>query len=203
MVGFNINNFISNINANGIMRNNKFLVRIPAPAGFTSQNVLFETGRYLELWCDSANLPAAMLGTTTVRRYGYGHEETRPTTIQNSPMNLTFIADGRGAIWSFFQQWIRLIYNYDLSNGVYKSNGVMSRQAPMDLAYKSDYAVDVEIFVFDETGKQIISVMLREAYPVALGDVQLNWGDTNSIAKIPTSFTYFDWFNTDTQYNKS
>lgn len=203
MPGFNIDNFISNINANGVMRNNKFLVRIPTPAGFGGQSKLNGTAQYLELWCDSANLPGVALGTANVRRYGYGHEETRPTHIQNNNINLTFISDGRAAIWTFFQQWIKLIYNYDLSNGVYKPNGVMSNQKPMELAYKTDYAVDIEIFVFNDSGEQLLSVMLREAYPVDLGSVQLNWGDTNNIAKIPASFTYFDWFNTDTQYNKT
>jgi hypothetical protein len=202
MAGFNIDNFISSINANGVMRNNKFLVRIQIPTGFVNQSKLAITSNYLELWCDSVNLPNASLGMATVRRYGYGHEEVRPTHIQNNTVNMTFISDGRAAIWTFFQQWIKLIYNYDLSNGVYKSNGVMRNQNPMDLAYKSDYAVDIEIFVFDDTGGQLLSIMLREAYPIDLGAVQLNWNDTNNIAKIPMSFTYFDWFNTDTQYNK-
>lgn len=200
MAGFNINNFISNINANGAMRNNKFLVRIPAPNGFSGQQILNETGKYLELWCESANLPSAMLGSQSVRRYGYGHEEKRPTTIQMNDINFSFISDGRAAIWTFFQQWIRLIYNYDLSSGLIKPNGVSTNMSAMDLSYKTDYAVDVELFVFSETGQQLLSVILREAYPLALGDIQLNWGDTNSIAKIPVSFTFFDWYNTDTQY---
>jgi hypothetical protein len=115
-------------------------------------------------------------------------------------INFSFISDGRAAIWTFFQQWIRLIYNYDLSSGLIKPNGVSTNMSAMDLSYKSDYAVDVELFVFSETGQQLISVILREAYPLALGDIQLNWGDTNSIAKLPVSFTFFDWYNTDTQY---
>jgi hypothetical protein len=201
MVGFNIDNFISSINANSVMRNNKFLVRIPTPNGFGAQKILNETGKYLELWCDSANLPSAMLGSESVRRYGYGHEEKRPTTIQVNDMNLTFISDGRAAIWTFFQQWIRLIYNYDMSSGLLKSNGVTTNMNAMDLSYKSDYAVDIELFVFTETGQQLLSVILREAYPMSLGDVQLNWSDTNNIAKIPVSFTFFDWYNTDTQYS--
>ena len=203
MPGFNINNFLSNINTNGVMRNNKFLVRIPTPNGFSGQSILNETGKYLELWCESANLPSAMLGTQSIRRYGYGHEEKRPTTIQMSDMSLTFISDGRAAIWAFFQQWIRLIYNYDLSSGLLKNNGVSTNMSAMDLSYKSDYAVDIELFVFSETGQQLLSVMLREAYPHTLGDIQLNWADTNNIAKIPVSFTFFDWYNTDTQYNRS
>jgi len=200
MVGFNISNFISNINANGVMRNNKFLVRIPTPNGFSGQPILNETGKYLELWCDSTNLPAAMLGSQNIRRYGYGHEEKRPTTIQMNDINFTFISDGKAAIWTFFQQWIKLIYNYDMSSGLLKPNGVTTNMNAMDLSYKSDYAVDVELFVFSETGEQLISVILREAYPLVLGDIQLNWGDTNSIAKLPVSFTFFDWYNTATQY---
>jgi hypothetical protein len=201
MPGFNISNFVSNINANGVMRNNKFLVRIPTPNGFISQTVLNETGKYLELWCESTNLPAAALGSQNVRRYGYGHEEKRPTTIQMNDINFSFISDGRAAIWTFFQQWIKLIYNYDLSAGLLKTNGVTTGMNAMDLSYKTDYAVNVELFVFSETGNQLVSIILREAYPTSLGDVQLNWGDTNSIVKIPVAFTFFDWYNTDTKYS--
>ena len=174
------------------MRNNKFLVRIPTPNGFASQRVLNETGKYLELWCESANLPSAGLGSESVRRYGYGHTEKRPTKIEISDISLTFISDGRAAIWTFFQQWIKLIYNYDLSSGLLKTNGVTTNMNAMDISYKTDYAVDIEIFVFSETGDQLLSIMLREAYPHSLGDVQLNWADTNNIAKIPVSFTFFD-----------
>ena len=93
MAGFNIQNFVSNINANGAMRNNKFLVRIPPPNGFGGQQILNETGKYLELWCESANLPSAMLGSTSVRRYGYGHEEKRPTIIQMNDINFRHLID--------------------------------------------------------------------------------------------------------------
>jgi len=203
MPGFNINNFISNINANGVMRNNKFLVRVYTPLGFySSQSILTETGKYMEFWCDSASIPGVMLNTKSVHRYGYGHEEKRPHLPQFADVNLSFLSDAKGAIWTFFQQWIKLIYNYDLSDGVLKSNGVVRGQLPMEISYKENYAVNVEIFVFKETGEQILSVMLREAYPVALGAVALNWGDTNNIVKIDVGLTYFDWYNTDTKYNK-
>ena len=31
------------------------------------------------------------------------------------------------------------------------------------------------------------------AYPIFLGDMSLSWADTDSFAKIPVGFTYYNW----------
>ena len=201
--GFNISTFKANLATNGVMRNNKFLVRIPYPIGMINKSELSNTSRYLELWCESTNIPGVSLSTNEIRRYGYGNIEKKPYVAINNDVNFSFISDGASAIWTFFQQWIRMIVNYDMRYGInaQKNNGVLAGQKPFELGYKYEYVSDIEIIVFNETGKEILNVILREAYPTFVGDVQLNWGDTNNIARIPVTMTVYDWYNSSTAFD--
>ena len=199
--GFNVNRFRSEIFKTGVLKNNKFFVRMYSPRGFSSSGntdaalLASTTVRFLEFWCESTNLPGVSLSTTEVRRYGYGAMEKKPYVTVTNDVTMSFIGDGKGIIWSYFQNWIKLIVNYDMRNGITKESGILRNQSPFELAYKEEYAVDIHISVFDDAGNEIIHVVLRDAYPTFVGDIQLNWGDTNSLMRVPVTFSFFDWYN--------
>lgn len=197
--GFNVNTFRSNITKNnGLLKNNKFMVRMFAPKGFLSSDAaqsLTETARYMEFWCESANIPGVSLNVNEVRRYGYGTIEKKPYASLNNDINMSFLGDAKGAIWTYFQQWLRLIVNYDMRKGIIAETGMMPGQSPFLMSYKDDYAVDIYLYVFDDRNNEILTIVLRDAYPIFVGDVQLNWGDTNSLMRIPVTFTVYDWYN--------
>lgn len=198
-MAFNVNGFRSEINKqNGILKNNKFYVRMPVPRGlFTSpvSNLSKNVSRMLEFWCEGVNVPGVSLQTTEVRRYGYGTIEKKPYVSLNNDITLSFIGDGKGEIWTYFQQWMRLIVNYDVRNGINGQTGLVSGQMPFELSYKDQYGVDATVHVFDDQGNETIRVVLRDAYPIFIGDIQLNWQDTNSLMRIPVTFTVYDWYN--------
>lgn len=197
--GFNVNTFKSTLsNNNGVLKNNKFLVRMFAPKGFESSQQAWEmsqTVRNLEFWCESANIPGVSLNVNEVRRYGYGTIEKKPYASLNNDITMSFLGDAKGAIWTYFQQWLRLIVNYDMRNGITADTGMIPHQGPFEMTYKDNYAVDIYLHVYDDYGEEILRIVLREAYPIFVGDVQLNWGDTNSLMRIPVTFTVFDWYN--------
>lgn len=196
--GFNLNTFRSNLNKNnGLLKNNKFMVRMYAPQGFKNSRAqeLNETARFMEFWCESANIPGVSLNVNEVRRYGYGTIEKKPYASLNNDINMSFLGDAKGAIWTYFQQWLRLIVNYDMRRGIFAETGMMPGQSPFLMSYKDDYAVDIYLYVFDDRNNEIFRIVLRDAYPIFVGDVQLNWGDTNSLMRIPVTFTVYDWYN--------
>lgn len=207
--GFNISTFIASVASNGVMRTNKFLVRIHLPRGLQPYAPLNDTARYLEYWCQSVNIPGVSLATQDVFRYGYGNYEKKPYNAITNDVGLSFISDAGASVWTFFQQWMRMIVNYDMRNGITNStsnttNGVLPGQLPFQLAYKEDYISDVQILVFDEisTTPQLV-IILREAFPIFVGDVSLNWGDTNDIARIPVTLSCYDWYNATLDFNSS
>jgi hypothetical protein len=71
-------------------------------------------------------------------------------------------------------------------------------QDAYEFSYKTDYAVDVRITSFDPEGNPVISVVLCEAYPNYIGDVQQDWEDKNSNMILPLSMTFRDWYEEET-----
>ena len=205
--GFDISRFRSSISTNGVMRTNKFLVRIHAPRGIQKISPLFSTATYLEYWCESVNIPGVSLATQDVFRYGYGNYEKKPYNAITNDVSLSFISDAGGSVWTFFQQWMRMIVNYDMRHGIVNgdgsnSNGVLPGQLPFQIAYKEDYISDVQILVFNESSTiPELVIVLREAFPMFVGDVGLNWGDTNDVARIPVTMSCYDWYNATLDFN--
>lgn len=197
--GFNVNTFRANINKNGgLLKNNKFLVRMYSPQGFNSSQeaqTLSQTARFMEFWCESVNIPGVSLNVNEVRRYGYGTIEKKPYASLNNDITMSFLGDAQGSVWTYFQQWLRLIVNYDMRRGINAATGIADGQSPFELTYKEDYAVDIYLYVYNDMGDEILRIVLREAYPIFVGDIQLNWGDTNSLMRVPVTFTVFDWYN--------
>jgi hypothetical protein len=204
--GFNISTFRSNINGSGVMRSNRFLVRIHVPVGMQKSPLLVGTAKYLEYWCEGVNIPGVSLATNEFRRYGYGNYEKKPYVAVTNEVEMSFISDAGGAIWTFFQQWIRMIVNFDMRNGINPaaSNGVIAGQKPFEIAYKEEYISDIQILVFnDHSSTPELVIVLREAYPIFVGDIRLNWADVNTIARIPVSLTMYDWYNATLDFNNA
>lgn len=192
--GFNVNNFLARIAENGVQKNNKFLVRFPLPQGlFTTggQAQFMNTARDLEYWCDSASIPGVALLTHSVLRYGYGTSEKKPYAIQFSDANFTFLADGKTAIWTLFQQWINRTIKYSVPDGFAADSAT---SGSYEVAYRGDYTVDINVLAFNEVGDVTMNIVLREAFPIFVGEMPLNMAD-GSLAHVPVTFAFNDWYN--------
>jgi len=64
---------------------------------------------------------------------------------------------------------------------------------PFEVNYKNQYATDILITTVDENNNDIINVRLTKAFPVFMGDISLGWNDTDSIARLPITFSYYNW----------
>lgn len=197
--GFNISTFRANIQENGLQKTNKFLCRIPMPAGMQGNEnaaALVNTARNLEFWGVMTDIP--MFGVTTIPylRYGYGALEKKPLQPIFTEHIFNFMLDSKGAIFSFFYEWNRLIINNNLEKGITTIGG-QTNGTPMDpyeLSYKYEYAVNATIIVYDDAGKESINITLREAFPILVPGVQLAWQDQNKVAYLPVTVSYFDWY---------
>lgn len=194
MAGFNIRDFSSHINTYGLMRTNKFLVRMPYPTGFDTDSSLKEYSRYIELWCDSTSIPGVSIKTAEARRHGYGPVEKYGTVPMFNNVQMTFMFDKTVNVHNFFYNWTKMISNYDTRLNDYSKVTGIANQRVYEISYKNTYVSDIEILVYDDNGKERMKVFLRDAFPTAIGDVQLNWNDTNDFARIPVSFTFTDFY---------
>ena len=202
-MAFNIEAFRSNTAKSGFLRNNKFEIEITFPRALTSASggltgvqsaTNNETARLMKYWCEVGQLPGVSVATHEVRRYGYGPFERKPTTVIFKDINVTLLSDANGNNWDIFQKWIQYIHNFDLARAGNSTNTNFGMRV-FQTNYKQNYATDVVIKAYDDVGNIKIHLKLHEAYPIFLGDINLSWGDTNSIMRIPLTFTFFTWTN--------
>lgn len=186
--GFNINEFKSQITS-GFQRNNKFFVRFIAPPVMRTPS-LINTVNKMEFWCDGARIPGVAMGVHPVLRYGYGAMERKPFAPLFTEITMTFLQDGAGDIWTLFYEWMRQINNFDFSRSIARSN---INSGVYELNYKDDYATPIEITTFNEGGEISNRIIMREAYPIYMGEVGYNWADPN-ITRLPITFTSADWY---------
>ncbi len=201
----------------GVAEPNKFRVRFFLPAGIngtvpsqgtgaSEENHTSKSGddketiRYLEFWAHSTSLPAFGLMAQPARRYGYGAAERRPFAPVYTDVQVQFIADDHGDNWKLFYDWTNMIFNTRAHEGMSSTTGAVKMNGgpfelfyePYELAYRTEYLTDVQIHTFAKTGQQNMHVVLREAFPVSMGGVSLNWADNNSFMSLPVTFAYTD-----------
>ena len=198
---FSVDKVKAEIRSSGVLRSNKFDVTIPVPRGLvgtpTSESIL-ATGRVISLYGESAQIPGVAALTHDVRRYGYGPTEKKPVGPLFTDWPVVFRSDASGEVHDFFRQWVRLILNQEVGGpqgtGTFGSvTGPIQGQRVNELAYKEDYAVDAAVTAYADNGSASIVVILRDCYPIHVGDAITDWSRANDYLRFPVTFTYFDW----------
>lgn len=191
-----LNLMLSKLNKlNGVSRPSLFYVKINPPLFLNAVGKVTEDLQFLT---ESCSLPGISLATTDIRRFGYGPTEKKPYAPIFTDQTMTFLGDGRGTVHKFFYQWLNGMVKFNSPNGdtSLTVKGSAYGVPTFEVAYKTQYRTDIEIVTYDELHRQIIIVKMYDAYPIFMGDVALNWNDTDSIMRIPITFSYFNWERT-------
>jgi hypothetical protein len=185
---FSIDDFKAQLAKNGgLLKNNRFLVRIPTPTILLGRSVgninTNQTGRILEYYAESVSVPGLSLQTSEIRRQGVGNLEKTPFGAAFTDCNVSFRIDQKSEVWNFFQAWMDTIYNYNIS-----------KNTEYELAYKDEYCTTLTIFVYNEIAPQYpaLIVDLVDAFPVAISDIALNWGSSDFM-RLNVRFNFLTW----------
>lgn len=195
---FSINEFRTELNYNGVLRQHSYLVVFNNPAILNGATNFLEgyTGsdrtdtRFLTLRCDSVTVPGVNFFTTEdIRRYGYGPVERRPYLPTFNPITLSFIVDKQAKVIEYFYAWTNGIVDHDVSRGV-----VNNQTKPYFLNYKNKYiSKSMSIWVYDENFMKQYLITLRDVYPITITDTPLSWGD-GEVMKFNVTLQYTDMF---------
>jgi hypothetical protein len=204
-MAFNVNELHGELARAGIMRNNHFLVEFPMPLSLrqnvTGKALLSDTNRVLSLYAEGCNLPGVALMTEEVRRYGYGAYEKFPHTPVFTDMTATLRENAYGHISAFMQAWIKAAICFENRETLNTRSGPVLNQYPMEVGYKYDskngegYATDVRIRMFNEAGEETVAIVLKDAFPIFVGDIPLNWNARSDYVRVPVTFTFSSWYN--------
>lgn len=197
---FDIGAFRSEINYNGVLRNNRFLMFFTPPKLLaTAQDTSYDhiNTSFLTIRCETATVPGVNFFTTdNHRRYGTGQVERRPYLPQFNPITITFIVDRNARVIEYFNDWANRIINFDSSAGVHKENKAGIK--PYRLQYKDDYiSPQVLIWIYDEfEGKdqpnKQIGVKLFDVFPLATSDINVSWATRDDIVRYSVTLQYTD-----------
>lgn len=169
-----ITEFITQVKKRGLARSNRFSTIIPFPVGNS------KVGNLSMLFCESASLPGISLSTTPQRINGESRE--LPYERIFDPVQLTFYVDADMTIKGAWDSWMDLIVN------PYSRN----------IGYYRDYVKDILINVHTVDDDKPYSITLYEAYPKAIGAIQLD-NNNKDIIKLSVTLSYKYWNATTTR----
>lgn len=183
-----LTNFYASLKKHSMARTNRFEVLMSLPKILASYNNS-ESHRLLQLRCDTASVPGVTLTTEDVRRYGYGLSEKIPTGAQVGDFSCSFIGDAEGLVYKLFYRWMNGIVKWDEKPN---ASGKISynKLRPYEFEYKENYASIIQLLTYDENEDKLLSYTLYDAFPVAIGEIQYNWGDNDNLVRIPVNFAY-------------
>lgn len=183
--------FIASINNDGIAKTSVYEVMILPPV-----NLKLDTGvqRMITLRCQDVQLPELDFQVLQYYPKTIGPGERRVMGLNPyKVIPMEFIVDKDMKIPKFFENWMQYIVNYDSPSAYSSING---GQLPYEMAYKDEYVGTVEIRVWPngmETGEDTdhpIIYKLLNAFPVNMGNITLNWNNTDRAMILPMGFTY-------------
>jgi hypothetical protein len=115
-----------------------------------------------------------------------GPSQKFPTNVNFTDVDINFLDNNNNAFWKYFAKWM---------NGIFDYTGVSGGSQPSyKVEYKEYYQTDIQIFVFDNAGRQTNAIILKEAFPISLSDVSLSWSENNRLYEFSVRFSFKEWF---------
>lgn len=178
--------FPSFITKNGIARTNRFVVNIVPPVNLLSQSGNRFASTYINAFRDipieRAELPGLSINTT---EYKFDQQPTFNVPQERKPAGIaviTFILDEKHQARQKIEEWIETIINVPIrpSGVIYSKN------------YYNEITGTVQIIQLGIDLKPSFGIQLLNAFPIAIDNVQLDWGEMDQYSRLNVTFSYFD-----------
>lgn len=185
---FNINEITSAINEkNGLIKKHNFMVMVYPPTNLQSEDF-----RALPFFCEACALPGIVFEAQPVKMHGLGLFERRPFNPIFTEWACQLMVDGQANMVKVFHKWLQLInqFNADMT-----SNRSSGGKLNYEFEYPENYEGRVEIYLYDDSGQQVLMYTLYNAYPKDFPDAGLSWDASNEIMRINLAFSYKHWTN--------
>jgi hypothetical protein len=163
-----ISSFLSSLSTD-LARPNRFDVFIPVISS------LIQWQSDLSLRCESTTLPSRTFATAE-QKFGSNPIEKYPYQTTYNDIDMTFIISGDMKEKEFFDAWMEVINPTDRFN----------------FAYKNTYSTEIYVKQYDVTNNLKYSIVLHEAYPIAVNQLDLDW-NSQDYHKLIVVFAYTYW----------
>jgi hypothetical protein len=173
--------FIAQVNGEGLMRSSRFSVFFSLPNAVT-QGIYTTDLRKVLLYCDTITLPGLSFATAEAKTYGEIREMPYQRLFETVPM--TFYMDNSMSVKLLFDSWMA---------------GVVD-PGTRTMNYYNDYITDMSIIVYDTKDNSRYQVNLYQCYPKAIGAVQMDYA-SKDVMKMSVTMICKYWDSNASQQN--
>lgn len=177
-MAFNIDKFREHLKSHGdLAKPSKFEVEIYKGS---------EDTRGLSFQCTAAELPGYTVNVLESKIYGPSYHIA--STPAYTDLSLTFIC--ATDLWEkrFFEDWLYSIIPVGRTSRI--------GTAP-HAAYKEDYISRIKIKQYTDTGDVSYTVIIEEAFPIAISPLTLDWSNGDGFHTLQVNFKYTRWLQDD------
>ena len=167
----NINEIFSSVIATGLAYSNRFEVLINYPPAFTSMGI--DSARQLAVRCDAITVPGRGFSTTPYRFYGPARNMPYEP-LYSGELTMSVIVSDDLRERAFFEAWMNAV----CSQNDYKFN------------YYDQYTAPLVISVLDRSSAVKYQILVEEAYPKAIGDIQLAYDKNDEFVRQDITIAY-------------
>lgn len=167
----NISDFKARMISGGA-RSNQFKVNVSFPAGIDTGSA----GQNLQFLAKSATLPSSTLADVAVGYRGRtvhfaGEREFQPWTIE-------IYNDNDFNMRNVFERWVDMMQNAATTSG---------------MMYPMGYQTQMQVWQLDRSERVVKEYNFVDAFPIDVGQIQLDWDQNNQIEIFPVTFQYNYW----------
>lgn len=143
----------------------------------------------LSFLCDTANLPGQSLQLIDYKPQGFGEVQKRPFNVSFDNISLTFFIDNKFGVLNYFNYWFQEIMN--TGSEFQGQQSTFKDRTPREINYFRDYTTTMVIrFFASGNPDNYIEYVMKDVYPIQIGQVSLGWEQSDTIAKLPVEFTF-------------
>lgn len=185
-MAFSIREFKSQMDLfGGPARGSLFEVIITPPSGIKSR----ANSRDMAFFCKNAQIPGMVVGVAENQQVAQ-FRKMMPNNISTEPVQTLFLCDSDHQVASFFHSWVQRVVNYSTQGGTFSEvNGML----PFEIGYKNEYSCRVTIRQYSthyEKSGSYYEVILDNAFPILIGDMDLAWENNDQYMVLPVQFQY-------------
>ena len=185
-MAFRINEFKSQMDwFGGPARGSLFEIQISRPKNVKSR----ANSRDLTFFCKNASIPGIVFGAVQNDQVGQ-FRKMMPMSVNTEPVQAIFMLDSDHQVMSFFHSWAQNIVNYGTASGSFSE---VDGKLPFEIGYKDSYSCRIIIRQYStnyDVSGQFYEVILDNAFPIQIGDVDLAWENNDQYSVLPVSFQY-------------
>ena len=189
-MAFDITKFSSHLKSTGVMQTNRYEVQFTSPAVLRNSGLSLQ--ELLQYRAEDVRLPGITLDNETVHRYGVGPLQRFASGVNFTDTGITFLEADANLLWKYYNSWMNAIIDFNGPRG--------GSEPSYAIEYKAYYVTDIKINVYNIDNKLSMTVVLRDAFPISLGDVNMAWGDNNQLFRLNVGFAFRDWFIENSTY---